>query len=103
MIPFSGNPPGGAREPLDHVEVELVHIAFAVDLVHDLLVVVVADGPAELIVIHAGFPLPEAPEGRDSLRVDQLEFPLAPRPCDDGSVLLVLEELEKELPELDLT
>ena len=84
----------GAHVLGDGVKVELVDVAFPVHLVHDLLVVVVAYGPAQLVVVHAGFPFSDAPEHRDGLRIQELELPAVAGPGNDVGVLLVLEELQ---------
>lgn len=78
----------------DGVKVELVNVSLPVDLVHDLLVVVVADRSAQLVVVHAGLPFSDAPEHRHGLRVQELELPAVAGPGDDVRVLLVLEELQ---------
>lgn len=64
------------------MEVKLVGVALAMDLGHDVLVVVVAQCPAQLVIIHVGFALPLAPAPRHLIGVDQLEFPVRAFPGD---------------------
>ncbi len=73
------------------------------DFVHDLLVVVVTDGTAELVVVHVWLAFACPPHHGDGLGVQQLELPVASHPRDDVGVLLVLKELKQKLPELNLT
>ena len=87
---LGGPTPRRASKLGDDLEVELVHVALSVHLVHNLLVIVVAYGPTKLVVIHARLPLSYSPEGGYGFRVHQLELPLASRPGDDAGMLLVL-------------
>ena len=63
-------------------KVKFVRISFTVHLCHDVFVVVIPQGAGELVVIHVGFALPFTPSSRHFVRVDQLEFPVCPFPCD---------------------
>lgn len=90
---------GGLREPL---KVELVGVPFSVHLLHDILVVVVPKRPTELVVVHVGLALPLAPLARHLVRVEQLELAIATLPADARGVCLICEQLEQELPQLDL-
>lgn len=60
---------GGLAHLGQAVEVELVGIALAVHLAHDVLVVVVPQRPAQLVVVHAGFTLPLPPASGYLVRV----------------------------------
>ena len=84
------------------MEVKLVGVSLPVHLGHDVLVVVVAQGPAHLVVVHVGlgFSLPPLPG--HLVRVSQLELPGSPLPGDEGEVGVVCQELQEELPELYL-
>lgn len=84
------------------VEVELVGVALAVHFGHDVLVVVVAQRAAQLVVVHVGFALALAPAPRHLVRVDQLELAVGSFPGDAGHVGAVGQELQQELPQLDL-
>lgn len=77
---------GGLREPL---KVELVGIALAVHLLHDVLVVVVAQRPAKLVVVHVGLTFALAPLPGHLVRIEQLELAVATLPADTGRVRLV--------------
>ena len=84
-------------------EVELIGVALTVDLRHDVLVVVVSQGPTQLVVVHVRLVLALAPALRHFVRVDHLELAVGPLPLDARHVVAVREQLEQELPQLDLT
>lgn len=67
-------------------------------LVHDLLVVVVADGATQLVVVHVWLAFAHSPHGGDGLGVQEFELSLAAHPRDDVGVGGVLEQLVEELP-----
>ena len=87
----------------DGMEVELVGIALPMHLGHDVLVGVVAEGPAHLVVVHVGLGLPLTPPPCHLIRIRELELPGGALPRDDGGVGRVREQLQQELPQLDLT
>lgn len=87
------------RDPL---EVKLVGVALAVHLGHDVLVVVVAQGAAQLVVVHVGLALALAPALGDLIWVGHLELAVGALPGDDAGVVAVGQELQQELPQLDL-
>ena len=68
------------------VEIKLVGVSLAVDLGHNVLVVVVPQGPAHLVVVHVRFGLPLAPFPRHLVRVRELELPAGSLPGDDVGV-----------------
>ena len=84
-------------------EVELVGVALAVDLSHNVLVVVVAQRTTQLVVVHVGLRLALPPAACHLVRVDQLKLALRALPGDAGGVGGVGEELQEELPQLDLS
>lgn len=86
----------------DAVEVKFVGIPLAVHFGHNVFIIVVSEGPAQLVVIHVGlaFPLPPAPGHLIGVR--HFELPVGPLPGDTAGVRAVGEELEEELPQLDL-
>ena len=84
-------------------KVKLVGVAFTVHFCHDVLVVVISQGPTQLVVVHVGLALPLTPTPGDFVRVDHLELPVGALPGYTISVRAVREELEKELPQLNLT
>ena len=86
----------------DPVEVELVGVALPVDFGHDVLVVVVAEGPAELVIVHVGLALPLPPAPRHLVRVGHLELPVGAFPGDAVGIGAVRQKLQQELPKLDL-
>jgi len=87
----------------DAVEVELVGVALAVHLGHDVLVVIVAQRAAQLVVVHVGLALALAPAPRHLVRVGHLELAVGALPGDAAGVGAVRQELQEELPQLDLT
>lgn len=90
---------GGLRQAL---EVELVGVALAVHLLHDVLVVIVPERAAQLVVVHVRLALPLAPLPGHLVRIQELELAVAALPADAARVRLVGEQLEQELPELNL-
>ena len=79
---------------------ELVDVAFARHFLHDALLVVVAQGAAQLVVVHGGPVLLYAPAARYLLRVDELELHAAARPRDERRALRLIQQRHQELPEL---
>lgn len=67
-------------------------------LLDDVLVVVIAQSSAQLVVVHVLLVFTESPQTCDLLCVDQLELALLAGPVDDVLVLVVEEQLQKELP-----
>ena len=86
----------------DALEVELVGVALAVHLGHDVLVVVVAQGAAQLVVVHVGLALALAPALGHLVGVGHLELAVGSLPGDDAGVVAVGQQLQQELPQLDL-
>ena len=87
----------------DAMEVELVGVALAVHLGHDVFIIVVAQRAAQLVVVHVGLALPLAPAPRHLVRVCHLELAIGALPGDAAGVGAVRQELQEELPQLDLT
>lgn len=67
------------------------------------LVVVVAQGSAQLVVIHVGFVLAESPQFGHFFCLEELEFTIVGRPADQMLVFLVQQQLQQELPQRDCT
>ena len=70
-------------------EVIAIGVALAVHLRHDVLVVVVAKGPTQLVVVHVRLALPLAPAPSHLVRVDQLELAARALPRDAARVAAV--------------
>ena len=66
-------------------------------------VVVVAQGSAQLVVVHVGLVLAQPPELGHLLGLEQLELAVVGRPADEMLVALVEQQLQQELPECDGT
>lgn len=88
---------------VDALEVELVGVALAVHFGHDVLVVVVAQRPAQLVIVHVGLTLAFAPSPRHLVGIRHLELTVGPLPGDAAGVVAVRQQLQEKLPELDLT
>lgn len=73
----------------DALEVKLVGVALAVHFGHDVLVVVVAQGAAQLVIVHVGFALALTPALGHFVRVDHLKLAVCSLPGDDASVAAV--------------
>ena len=65
-------------------------------------VVVVAERARQLLVVHGRLVLALAPQLRDDLGTIEFELAVVAHPVDDLDVVLVGEQLEQELPQLDL-
>lgn len=85
------------------VEIKLVGVPLAVDFGHDVFVVIVAQRPAQLIVVHVGFAFAFPPAPSHLVRVDELELAVGSLPRDARHVGAVGEKLQQELPQLNLT
>ena len=70
---------------------------------HDVLVVVVAESAREFVVVHVGLRLAFAPFARNLVGIDELELAVRALPTDYARVRRVRQQLEQELPQLDLT
>lgn len=66
-------------------------------------VIVVAQGSAQLVIVHIGLVLAQPPELGHFFRLKQLEFAIIGRPADEMLVTLVEQQLQQELPERDGT
>ena len=58
---LSGTHVGGVHVFGDGLQVELVLVAFSMDFMNDFLVIVVTDGTAEFVIVHARLSLTNAP------------------------------------------
>lgn len=86
----------------DALEVKFVGVALAVHLSHDVLVVVVAQGAAQLVVVHVWLALALTPAFGHFVRVGHLELTVGTLPGNDAGIVAVRQKLQKELPQLDL-
>lgn len=66
-------------------------------------VIVVAQGSAQLVIVHVGLVLAQPPELGHFLGLKQLELAVVGRPADEMFVTLVKQQLQQELPECDGT
>lgn len=60
------------------MEVKFVGIPFAMHLGHNVFVIVVSEGPAELVIIHVGLVLAQSPQPGHLLGIHQLELTAIP-------------------------
>lgn len=84
---------------------ELVHQPLrSLCLLHDALLVVLSDGPRQLVVVHRRTVLPATPQASHNHRVLDLEDALGPvQPPDSGSVgLWSGQQLLQELPQMNV-
>lgn len=70
----------------DAVEVELVGVALAMHLGHDVLVIIIAQCAAQLVVVHVGLALPLAPAPCHFVRVRHFELAVGALPGDAASI-----------------
>lgn len=75
----------------DAVEVKLVGIPLAVHFGHNVFIVVVSEGPAQLVIIHVGFALPLPPAPGHLVGVRHFELPVGAFPGDAAGVGAVRE------------
>lgn len=85
------------------VEVKLIGVTFSMYFGHDVLVVVVAQGAAQFVVVHVGLALAFAPTARYFIWVCHLELSVGPLPGDAAGIGAVRKKFKQELPKLDLT
>ena len=86
------------------VDAEAVDESLSADLPDDALVVVVPQGPAELVVAHVWLVLVVSPPHRDGVRLQQPKLPLlcSMGPLDEVPVfaILVVQHGVEKLPQL---
>lgn len=87
----------------ESLEVKFVGVSLAVDFGHDVLVVIVSQSSAKLVVVHVGFVFALAPLSGDFVGIHEFEFAVGAFPSDASGVLGVGQELEEELPQLNLS
>lgn len=63
---------------------ETVHVALPGRLVDNVFVVVVAQAPTKLLVVHLGLVLAHAPAPSHFIGIGQLELPAIARPTDEA-------------------
>lgn len=63
---------------------------------------VIPQCPAKLIVVHVGFAFPYSPQPCHLIRVLDDEFSVVALPGNHSLVLLLLQQLQDEVPQLDL-
>lgn len=86
----------------DAVKVKLVGVALAVDFGHDVFVIIVAQRTAQLVVVHVWLALPLAPAPGHFIWIRHLKLSVGALPGDAASVGAVGQELQEELPQLNL-
>lgn len=84
------------------VEIKLVGVSLAVYFSHDVFVVIIAQRPAQFVVVHIGFALSFPPPPGHLVRVYELELAVGALPGNARHVVAVREELQQKLPQLDL-
>ena len=66
-------------------------------------IVVIPERAAQFLVVHAGFVLALAPHLGHHLGVVEFELAVVPDPLNHLAAVLVRQQLQQELPQLDLT
>lgn len=87
----------------ESLEVKFVSVSLAMDFGHDVFVVIISQSSAKLVVVHVGLVFALAPLSGDLVGIHELEFAVGAFPSDASRVLGVGQELEEELPQLDLS
>jgi len=80
---------------------ETIDVSLAGRFVDDVLVVVVAQSTTQLLVVHLGLVLADAPPPGHFIRIGQFELPSVARPRDEVLARLVRQQFQQELPQLD--
>ena len=73
------------------------------DFVYHVAIIVIPESTAQLLVVHRGFVFSPAPLLRHLLRVIQFELTIVSNPHDEMAAAFLGEQLQKELPQLDLS
>lgn len=60
------------------------------------------ESPAQFIIVHVRLALPLPPAAGHLVRIGELELAIGALPGDAGGVRRITEQLEEELPQLDL-
>lgn len=71
------------------MKVKFVGVPLAMDFGHDVLVIVVSEGSAQLVIIHVGLALAFSPAPGHLVRVRHLEFPVRSFPRDAAGIRAV--------------
>ena len=93
---------GGLHGVRQSGKVELVGVALAVYLRHDVLVVVVAQRATQLVVVHVRLALAFSPASSNLVWIGHLELARRAFPRYARSVAGVRQQFEQKLPQLDL-
>lgn len=73
----------------DALEIKFVCITLAMHLGHDVLVIVVAEGTAEFVIVHVRLAFSLPPTLGHLIWVSHFEFSVCALPGDDGSIVAV--------------
>lgn len=82
---------------------ELVHKLLPDHFLDDVLVVIVSQRSAQLVVVHVGLVLAEAPQLGHFFRLEELELAIVRCPADEVLMFLVQQQVQEELPQRDCT
>jgi len=93
---------GGLHGLRQSGKVELVGVALAVYLRHDVLVVVVAQCATHLVVVHVRLALAFSPASSNLVWIGHLELTRRAFPRYARRVAVVGQKFEQKLPQLDL-
>lgn len=70
----------------DAMEVKFVGISFAMHFGHNVFIIVISKGPAQLVIIHVGLALPLPPAPGHLIGVRHFELPIGPLPGDTAGI-----------------
>lgn len=60
-------------------------------------------GSAQFVIVHVGFAFADAPQPSHFIWVFDDKLSIVPLPGDDVLIFLLLQQLQNEMPQLDLT
>lgn len=69
---------------------------------NDILVIVVAQGSAQLVIVHVRLVLPESPQASHLFCINQLKFAIIVSPGDNTCVLVTDKEFQQKLPQRNI-
>lgn len=89
-------------EAKTYLKIKLIRVPFTVHLLHDVLIIIIPERPAQFVIIHIGLALPFAPASCHLIRINQFKFAISSLPEDASRVACVGEQLQQKLPQLYL-
>lgn len=75
---------------------------FLTYLCNHVSIVVIAECPTQFLIVHCWFVFTFTPQLCHHFWIVQFKFPFISKPLDNTTVLFVCQQLQQELPQLDL-